>query len=84
MTFLKHTHCLYMYCIAKYTYWRQENLQMGSSVCGGVWVWGGCGGVGVCVGGGGVRVCVCIIIMFPTYPQYNSSDITTSAHTHNI
>ena len=48
MTFLKHTHCLYMYCIAKYTYWRQENLQMGSSVCGGVW-----GGRGVCVGGGG-------------------------------
>ena len=39
MTFFIHTHCLYMYCIAKYTYWRQENLQMGSSVCGG----GGCG-----------------------------------------
>ena len=51
MTF-EHTHCLYMYCIAKYTYWRQENLQMGSSVCGGVWVWGG-GGVG---GGRGVWV----------------------------
>ena len=62
---------------------------MGSSVCGGVGVcgwgwWGGGRGGGGGGGGGGVGVFVCTIIMFPTYPQYNSTDIPTSAHTHNI
>ena len=71
--------------------------QLGGGGGRGVWVWGGmcvcgrgvcvvgvCVGVWVGVGGWGVGVFVCTIRMFLTYPQYNSTDIPTSAHTHNI
>ena len=71
-----------MYCITKYNYWRQDNFCEWAAVCvGGRGVWVGVVGGG---GGGGVGVFVCTIRMFLTYPQYNSTDIPTSAHTHNI